>query len=107
MGYQDYFLVLLPGSIALIISLLDKYTFAYYYVCLQWLLSLRLDLIGKADSQRLIRNLYEYARNLCSVYDISFCMDESCCFLRHKHLAFQCEYNDDETLASYAKGNYD
>ena len=27
--------------------------------------------------------------------------------MRHKHLAFQCEYNADETLASYAKGNYD
>ena len=27
--------------------------------------------------------------------------------MRHKHLAFQCEYNDDETLASYAKGTYD
>ena len=27
--------------------------------------------------------------------------------MRHIHLAFQCEYNDDETLASYAKGNYD
>src|SRR4051812_46570867 len=27
--------------------------------------------------------------------------------MRHKHLSFQCEYNDDETLASYAKGNYD
>src|SRR4051812_2369989 len=27
--------------------------------------------------------------------------------MRHKHLAFQCEYNEDETLASYAKGNYD
>src|SRR3954467_3045396 len=27
--------------------------------------------------------------------------------MRHKHLAFQCEYNDDETIASYAKGNYD
>src|SRR4051812_41595654 len=27
--------------------------------------------------------------------------------MRHKHLAFECEYNDDETLASYAKGNYD
>src|SRR4051812_17550908 len=27
--------------------------------------------------------------------------------MRHKHLAFQCEYNDDETLASYAKRNYD
>src|ERR1043165_638400 len=56
---------------------------------------------------RLIHQLYEYARNLCSIYDISFCRDESCCFMRHKHLSFQCEYNDDETLASYAKGNYD
>ena len=27
--------------------------------------------------------------------------------MRHKHLAFQCDYNDDETLTSYAKGNYD
>src|ERR1043165_4718548 len=55
----------------------------------------------------LIHELYDYARNLCSIYDISFCRDESCCFIRHKHLSFQCEYNDDETLASYAKGNYD
>src|ERR1041384_6736066 len=55
----------------------------------------------------LIQELYDYARNLCSIYDISFCSDESCCFMRHKHLAFQYEYNDDETLASYAKGNYD
>src|SRR3954470_1907307 len=54
-----------------------------------------------------IHQLYEYARNLCSNYNISFCRDESCCFMRHKHLAFQCEYNDDETLASYAKRNYD
>src|ERR1051325_3836483 len=54
-----------------------------------------------------IHQLYEYARNLCSKYNISFCRDESCCFMRNKHLAFQCEYNDDETLASYAKGNYD
>src|SRR3954471_7946821 len=54
-----------------------------------------------------IHQLYEYARNLCSIYNISFCRDESCCFMRHKHLDFQCEYNDDETLASYAKGNYD
>src|SRR3954466_6354970 len=55
----------------------------------------------------LIHEPYDYARNLCSIYDISFCRDESFCFMRHKHLAFQCEYNDDETLASYAKGNYD
>src|ERR1041384_7746085 len=56
---------------------------------------------------RLIHQSYEYAKKLCSIYDISFCRDESCCFMRHKHLAFQCEYNEDETLASYAKGNYD
>src|ERR1041385_724609 len=54
-----------------------------------------------------IHQFYDYARNLCSIYNISFCRDESCCFMRHKHLAFQCEYNDDETLASYAKRNYD
>src|ERR1041385_3698566 len=56
---------------------------------------------------RLIHQSYEYAKNLCSIYNISFCRNESCCFMRHKHLAFQCEYNEDETLASYAKGNYD
>src|SRR3954469_19718694 len=44
---------------------------------------------------------------MCSIYNICFCRDESCCFMSHKHLAFQCEYNDDETLASYAKRNYD
>src|SRR3954467_10673408 len=54
-----------------------------------------------------IHQLYEYARNLCSIYNISFCRDESCCFMRHKHLAFQCEYNDDQTLSYYAKRNYD
>src|SRR3954468_3750416 len=54
-----------------------------------------------------IHQLYEYARNLCSIYNISFCRDGSCCFIRHKHLAFQCEYNDNETLASYGKRNYD
>src|SRR3954470_18493421 len=53
-----------------------------------------------------IHQLYEYARNLCSIYNISFCRDESCFFMRHKHLAFQCD-NEDETLASYAKRNYD
>src|ERR1043165_6752715 len=54
-----------------------------------------------------IHQLYEYAKNLCSIYNISFCRDESCCFMSHKHLAFQCEYSEDETLASYAKRNYD
>src|SRR3954464_793171 len=56
---------------------------------------------------KLIHQSYEYAKNLCSIYNISFCRDESCCFMRHRHLAFQCEYNEDETLASYAKRNYD
>src|SRR4051812_14150005 len=56
---------------------------------------------------RLIHQSYEYAKNLCSIYNISFCRDVSCCFMRHTHLAFQCEYNEDETLASYAKRNYD
>src|SRR4051812_31280910 len=56
---------------------------------------------------RLIHQSYEYAKNLCSIYNISFCRDESCYFMRHKHLAFQCEYNKDETLASYAKRNCD
>ena len=37
-GYQDYYLASLPGTIALLISSLDKYTFAHYFVCLQWLL---------------------------------------------------------------------
>src|SRR3954468_12501531 len=55
----------------------------------------------------LIHELYDYGRNLCSIYNISFWRDEYCCFMRHKHLDFQCEYDDDETLASYAKGNYD
>src|SRR3954468_84453 len=59
------------------------------------------------NSWELIQELYDYARNLCSIYNIYFCRDESCCFMRHKHLAFQCEYNYDETLASYAKRNYD
>src|ERR1043165_1233895 len=59
------------------------------------------------DLWKQIHQLYEYARNLCSKYNISFCSDESYCFMRHKHLSFQCEYNYDETLASYAKGNYD
>src|ERR1043165_3470893 len=55
----------------------------------------------------LIQELYDYAGDLCSIYNISFCRDGSFCHMRHKHLAFQCEYNEDETLASYARGNYD
>ena len=48
-----------------------------------------------------------FARNLCSTYDESYCFNESFCCRRHKHLPFQCDYNDNETLAAYAKGNYD
>ena len=54
-----------------------------------------------------IYKLNGFARNLCSTYDESYCFNESSCCRRHKHLPFQCDYNDDETLSSYAKGNYD
>ena len=90
----------------------------------QCLTSLKPELIGTEDTPRINKSgtgntaclkrgytygnkLYDYARNLCSIYNISICRDESCCFMRHKHLAFQCEYNDDATLTSYAKRNYD
>ena len=48
-----------------------------------------------------------FARNLCSTYDESWCFNECFCCRRHKHLPLQCDYNDDETLASYDKRNYD
>ena len=54
-----------------------------------------------------IRRLNGFAKNLCSTYDESYCFNESLCYRRHKHLPFQCEYTDNETLAAYAKGNYD
>ena len=54
-----------------------------------------------------IRRLNGFAKNLCSAYDESYCFNESLCYRRHKHLPFQCEYTDNETLAAYAKGNYD
>ena len=56
-GHQDYFLAPLPGTIALLISSLDKYTFSYYSIFLQLLLSLRVDLIGKVDSRRISKNI--------------------------------------------------
>ena len=43
----------------------------------------------------------------CLNYDISYCCDESSCSMNFKHLPFQCDGNDNETLASYAKENYD
>jgi len=55
----------------------------------------------------LIYKLNCFARSLCSTYDESYCFNESLCCRRHKHLPFQCDYNDNETLAAYAKGNYD
>ena len=54
-----------------------------------------------------ISTLNYFAKNLCSTYDESYCFNESLCCRRHKHLPFQCDYNDNETLAAYAKGNYD
>ena len=53
-----------------------------------------------------ISTLNYFAKNLCSTYE-SYCFNESLCCRRHKHLPFQCDYNDNETLAAYAKGNYD
>ena len=44
---------------------------------------------------------------MCSTYDESWCFNESSCCREHKHLHFQCDYNDNETLASYARGYYD
>ena len=54
-----------------------------------------------------IYNLNCFARNLCSTYDESYRFNESSGCRRYKHLPFQCDYNDNEILASYAKGNYD
>ena len=54
-----------------------------------------------------ISRLNYFAKNLCSTFDESYCFNESFYCRRHKHLPFQCDYNDNETLAAYAKGNYD
>ena len=54
-----------------------------------------------------INKLNRFARNLCSTHDVSWRFNESCCYRMYKHLPFQCDYNDNETLASYAKRNYD
>ena len=56
---------------------------------------------------KLINQLNNYAGDLCLKYEISYCFDESCCCCNFKHLHFQCACNVNETLASYAKGNYD
>ena len=44
---------------------------------------------------------------MCSTYNVSYCFDKSCCCRRYKHLPFQCEYNDNVTISSYVRGNYD
>ena len=55
---------------------------------------------------KLINQLEMYARNLCSIFDKSFCCDESECHMNFKHFPFQCACNVNETLASYVKGYY-
>src|SRR4051812_30975958 len=54
-----------------------------------------------------ISRLYIIARNLCSTYNVTYCFDKSCCCRRYKHLPFQCEYNDNVTISSYVKGNFE
>src|SRR4051794_13212314 len=54
-----------------------------------------------------ISRLYIIARNLCSTYNVTYCFDKSSCCRRYKHLPFQCEYNDNVTISSYVKGNYE
>src|SRR3954470_20211688 len=43
-----------------------------------------------------------YARQLCSEYDYTCCSR-----MNAPHLPFSCKFNDNETLASYARGIYD
>ena len=61
---------------------------------------------GKHLSLQVIK-LHNFATDLCSTYDESCCFNESRCCRKHKHIPFQCDYNDNETLASYARGYYD
>ena len=46
--------------------------------------------------------LHWYARDLCLRYDFSCCPR-----MNVPHLPFSCEFNDNGTLASYARGIYD
>ena len=43
-----------------------------------------------------------YARQLCLRYDYTCCSR-----MKSPHLPFSCKFNDNETLASYARGIYD
>ena len=61
---------------------------------------------GKHLSVQVIK-LDNFATDLCCTYDESWCFNESRCCRKCKHLPFQCDYNDNETLASYARGYYD
>src|ERR1041385_1654569 len=45
---------------------------------------------------------YCHAKLLCHIYDFTCCYN-----IDHKHLPFQCEFNENEILSSYAKGVYD
>src|SRR4051812_31809603 len=48
-----------------------------------------------------IRVSYCYAKSLCDIYDFT------CCSIKdRKNLPFQCEFNENEILSSYAKGFY-
>src|SRR4051812_18669101 len=49
-----------------------------------------------------IQTSYFYAECLCHIYDFT-----SCSNIDRKHLPFQCEFNENEILSSYAKGVYD
>ena len=46
--------------------------------------------------------LHWYARQLCLRYDYTCCSR-----MKAPHLPFLCKFNDNETLASYARGIYD
>jgi hypothetical protein len=49
-----------------------------------------------------IQTSYCYAECLCHIYDFTCCSK-----IDRKHLPFQCEFNENEILSSYAKGVYD
>src|SRR4051812_17937856 len=49
-----------------------------------------------------IQTSYCYAECLCHIYDFTCYSNIEC-----KHLPFQCEFNENEILSSYAKGVYD
>ena len=68
---------------------------------------LSIGLVIVAKMIKPINKLNSLAENFYSTYDESYCLNESFSCRRHKHLPFQCDYNDNETLVSYAKRNYD